>query len=136
MGPMPRMDRKKMGWLLLALLLLLTGCGKREEPVTGGHAPYVEDAATGKGEYIVVGFSQIGSESDWRIGSTESFRSTFTAENGYYLIYDDAQQKQEKEASKPLKFFCFIFFHFLLLLPYIYSNHILTSSGKVCKLFL
>ncbi len=97
MGPMPRMDRKKMGWLLLALLLLLTGCGKREEPVTGGHAPYVEDAATGKGEYIVVGFSQIGSESDWRIGSTESFRSTFTAENGYYLIYDDAQQKQENQ---------------------------------------
>ena len=45
----------------------------------------------------MVGFSQIGSESDWRIGSTESFRSTFTAENGYYLIYDDAQQKQENQ---------------------------------------
>ncbi len=48
-------------------------------------------------DYIVVGFSQIGSESDWRLANTESFKSTFTEENGYYLIFDDAQQKQENQ---------------------------------------
>jgi simple sugar transport system substrate-binding protein len=44
-----------------------------------------------------VGFSQVGSESDWRIGNTESFRSIFTEENGYYLLFEDGQQKQENQ---------------------------------------
>lgn len=48
-------------------------------------------------DHIVVGFSQVGSESDWRNASTESFRNMFTAENGYYLLYEDAQQKQENQ---------------------------------------
>lgn len=47
--------------------------------------------------YIVAGFSQVGSESDWRNVNTESFKSAFTAENGYYLLYEDAQQKQENQ---------------------------------------
>jgi simple sugar transport system substrate-binding protein len=46
---------------------------------------------------IVVGFSQVGAESDWRVENTESFKSTFTEENGYYLLYSDAQQKQENQ---------------------------------------
>lgn len=50
-------------------------------------------------DYIVVGFSQIGSESDWRTANTESFKSTFTAENGYYLLFEDAQQKQENQVK-------------------------------------
>jgi len=48
-------------------------------------------------DYIVVGFSQISSESDWRNASTESFRSVFTSENGYYFLFEDAQQKQENQ---------------------------------------
>ena len=48
-------------------------------------------------DLIVVGFSQVGSESDWRIGNTESFRSIFTEENGYYLLFEDGQQKQENQ---------------------------------------
>ena len=46
---------------------------------------------------IVVGYAQVGAESDWRTANTESFRSTFTEENGYRLIFDDAQQKQENQ---------------------------------------
>ena len=48
-------------------------------------------------ENIVVGFSQVGSESDWRIANSESFRQAFTEKNGYYLIFEDAQQKQENQ---------------------------------------
>lgn len=48
-------------------------------------------------DYIVVGFSQVGSESDWRNANTESFKETFTPENGYYLLYEDAQQKSENQ---------------------------------------
>ncbi len=48
-------------------------------------------------DYTVIGLSQIGSESDWRNANTESFKSVFTAGNGYYLLYEDAQQKQENQ---------------------------------------
>lgn len=45
----------------------------------------------------VVGFSQVGAESDWRTANTKSFKDTFTEANGYKLIFDDAQQKQENQ---------------------------------------
>ncbi len=48
-------------------------------------------------ELIVVGFSQLGAESDWRSANTESMRSTFTEENGYQLIFEDGQQKQSNQ---------------------------------------
>ncbi|WP_407920574.1 ABC transporter substrate-binding protein [Flexilinea flocculi] len=48
-------------------------------------------------DLITVGYAQIGAESDWRTANTESFKSTFTEENGFKLIFDDAQQKQENQ---------------------------------------
>lgn len=51
----------------------------------------------GNSSEIVVGFSQVGAESDWRTANTESMKSTFTEANGYKLIFDDAQQKQENQ---------------------------------------
>lgn len=54
-----------------------------------------DDAASG--DSIVVGFSQVGAESDWRTANTQSMKSTFTEENGYTLLFDDAQQKQENQ---------------------------------------
>lgn len=48
---------------------------------------------------ITVGFSQVGAESDWRTANTESMKSTFSEENGYELIFDDAQQKQENQLT-------------------------------------
>ena len=46
---------------------------------------------------ITVGYAQVGAESDWRTANTESFKSTFVEANGYKLIFDDAQQKQENQ---------------------------------------
>ncbi|MDR3358064.1 MAG: ABC transporter substrate-binding protein [Desulfovibrio sp.] len=48
---------------------------------------------------IVVGFSQVGAESDWRRANTRSMRETFTREKGYQLILKDAQQKQEHQVA-------------------------------------
>ena len=48
-------------------------------------------------DLIVVGFSQVGAESDWRVANTESMRTTFSEENGYELIYNDARQMQENQ---------------------------------------
>lgn len=56
-------------------------------------------AAETAGGTITVGFSQVGAESDWRTANTESMKSTFTEENGYELIFDDAQQKQENQIA-------------------------------------
>lgn len=50
-------------------------------------------------EYTVVGFSQLGAESDWRSANSESMRSIFTEENGYKLIFEDAQQKQTNQIT-------------------------------------
>lgn len=55
------------------------------------------EAKEGEKKEIVVGFSQVGAESDWRTANTESMKSTFTEANGYKLIFDDAQQKQENQ---------------------------------------
>ncbi|MDR2488814.1 MAG: ABC transporter substrate-binding protein [Desulfovibrio sp.] len=48
---------------------------------------------------IVVGFSQVGAESDWRRANTRSMRETFSKDNGYTLILRDAQQKQDKQTA-------------------------------------
>lgn len=58
-------------------------------------------AATDSGEQreIVVGFSQVGAESDWRTANTKSMQDTFSEANGYKLIFDDAQQKQENQIT-------------------------------------
>ncbi len=46
---------------------------------------------------ISIGFSQLGSESVWRSANTVSFQETFTRENGYFLLYENARQKQENQ---------------------------------------
>lgn len=79
---------KKLLIVTLIVLLAITSVfagGKQEEA----------KAATKK--EIVVGYAQVGAESDWRTANTQSFKSTFTSENGYKLIFDDAQQKQENQ---------------------------------------
>lgn len=48
-------------------------------------------------EGIVVGFAQLGAESDWRNANTESIRNTFDEDEEFYLLFQDAQQKQEKQ---------------------------------------
>lgn len=53
--------------------------------------------AKAENKLITVGYAQVGAESDWRTANTESFKSTFTEANGYKLIFDDAQQKQENQ---------------------------------------
>lgn len=52
-----------------------------------------------KEELIVVGFSQLGAESDWRTANTQSMRDTLTEENGFKLIVEDGQQKQANQIT-------------------------------------
>ena len=79
--------KKKM---VSALLTATMVCGMCVVPTVGVAA--ADDT-------ITVGFSQVGAESDWRTANTESMKSTFSEENGYELIFDDAQQKQENQLT-------------------------------------
>lgn len=76
---------KKYYTRFMLLLALLAGCA----------AP--PDVVSDEEDYIVIGLSQVGAESDWRIANSESMKAVFTEENGYELIFDDARQKQENQ---------------------------------------
>ena len=76
--------------IVSALLTATMVCGMSVVPAVGVAA--ADDT-------ITVGFSQVGAESDWRTANTESTKSTFSEENGYELIFDDAQQKQENQLT-------------------------------------
>ena len=46
---------------------------------------------------VVIAFSQIGQESDWRTANTDDLRKAIENHPGWKLVYDDAQQKQENQ---------------------------------------
>ncbi|MBR6088578.1 MAG: ABC transporter substrate-binding protein [Anaerolineaceae bacterium] len=69
------------------IIFILSACSPSQKPENT------------ESELIVVGFSQVGSESDWRKANTISMEDAFSVENGYRLIFDDAQQKQEKQIT-------------------------------------
>lgn len=81
--------------LMLVILIFLCGvmaaCGNSS---VNEEAADTEKAAE---ETIVIGFSQLGAESDWRSANTESMKAAFTTENGYRLIFEDGQQKQANQ---------------------------------------
>lgn len=83
--------------LLASQLLFTAGCGSGEQRETAGQLD-TEQTMQQDG-YIVVGYVQVGSESDWRTTNTQSFKDVFTQENGYYLIFEDGQQKQENQVK-------------------------------------
>lgn len=75
--------------ILLAVLCLLSGCT----------APTGSTTDETYNDLIVVGFSQVGAESDWRNANTRSMQQALSAENGFRLIIDDAQQKKERQIT-------------------------------------
>jgi len=80
---MTRLIRQK---LAVALVVLLAACsGGSDQPAAGGN-----------GKAIVLGFSQIGAESEWRTANTRSIQEAAPAA-GITLRFSDAQQKQENQ---------------------------------------
>jgi galactofuranose transport system substrate-binding protein len=79
---------KRLFFVLMALIMLmsLTCCSLNSD-----------NAEDNKKQLIKVGFSQTGAESVWRVADTESIKSALSEENGFDLIYDDGQQKQENQ---------------------------------------
>lgn len=85
----------KTKWTVLLLLCMLmivalTGCGIFSD-IT--EQPYVKEEE----DLVVVGFSQLGSESFWRTANTQSVQENLSKENGFYLMMQNARQKQENQ---------------------------------------
>lgn len=48
-------------------------------------------------ELIMVGVSQLGSESVWRSANTDSVQNALSQKNGYFLLFNNARQMQENQ---------------------------------------
>ena len=86
------------GALTAVMAFSLTACGGGDAGSGSSSGSKTSDAGSSD-KTITVGFSQVGAESDWRTANTESMKSTFSEANGYKLIFDDAQQKQENQIT-------------------------------------
>lgn len=87
------MKQYKKVHILLSLLVvsfscMLASCGKQNA-----------DTEAPDEKKIVVGFSQVGAESNWRNANTLSMTTALSEENGFRLIVDDAQNKQERQIT-------------------------------------
>ncbi|MCL2815583.1 MAG: ABC transporter substrate-binding protein, partial [Oscillospiraceae bacterium] len=82
--------KKFLFFVLCLLIFALSACSRADTPA---------DTLENSEGLIVIGFAQVGAESDWRLANTKSMRGTFSEENGYKLILKDAQQKQENQIA-------------------------------------
>lgn len=78
--------------------LLLTGCNATNPKDNNSEVvERVDEMTPTDDSLVVIGVSQVGSESVWRTANTNSIQETFTTENGYFLIFNNARQKQENQ---------------------------------------
>lgn len=73
---------------------LLAGCGPFGNVEVSSEAEGVPEEEE---DLIVVGFSQVGSESIWRTANSDSIQSALSRENGFFLEFHNARQKQENQ---------------------------------------
>ncbi len=90
-------------WLLiLAVAVFVAACGAAgpaaEAPKADAPKQEAQAPAAGKKEYkdLVVGYAQIGAESEWRTANTASIKEE-AEKLGVELKFSDAQQKQENQ---------------------------------------
>lgn len=89
--------KKRVVSILLCVAMtaaMVAGCGSSSDSGSSDSG-----SESGGDDVITIGFSQVGAESDWRTANSESMKETFSEANGYELIFDDAQQKQENQIT-------------------------------------
>ena len=82
--------KKRVLSFILACIVLATF-------VSCGVSKKTEEAEDESSDLIVVGFSQPGAESAWRVALTDSVKESFSEAKGYKLIYKDGQSKQDNQ---------------------------------------
>jgi len=89
-------------FVLVAIMLALFSCTQSTASPTARQA-----TADGKPKKtyadVIIGFAQLGAESEWRVANTKSIKET-ADQLGIELRFSDAQQKQEKQIEAVRKF--------------------------------
>ncbi len=90
-----RKPKWSLFFLILPILcLIMSGCSRKEKETP----PAVPSAAGRDSGGLVIGFSQLGSESAWRLGNTASMEKA-AKEYGFRLIVENGMQKQENQIA-------------------------------------
>lgn len=91
------MSKKRRSGKSLAVLCLICLMGIMSSACEVFDKEVVQEMETEDEDLIVVGFSQLGSESMWRTGNTASIQNALSEEKGFFLQFNNARQKQENQ---------------------------------------
>lgn len=101
-------------WIFFYGMIVFVGCNLR--PLKNLQNSETKMTADIDSHLIVVGFSQLGSESDWRTANTKSIQNTLKKENGFSLIYSNGRQSQENQI-KDIRRFIFQEVDYIVIAP-------------------
>ena len=101
-------------WIIFIGLIMLASCSLRPlKNLQYNEADNTEDIDS---DLIIVGFSQLGSESDWRTANTKSIQNALIKENGFSLIFSNGRQSQENQI-KDVRSFIFQEVDYIVIAP-------------------
>ncbi len=100
--------------IFLAIPITLVSCSLR--PINIPQYSEIDNSEDNDSDLIVVGFSQLGSESDWRTANTKSIQYALTEENGFSLIFSNGRQRQENQI-KDVRSFIFQEVDYIVIAP-------------------
>jgi galactofuranose transport system substrate-binding protein len=91
--------RPLRAFVMILTLLALIGCSQSTSPVSNSSDANLD--ATAKKTYadVIIGYAQLGAESEWRAANTKSIKET-AEQLGIELRFLDAQQKQDKQIEE------------------------------------
>src|SRR5699024_12006484 len=96
-------NAKSLLFIMMLFMLVLAACGSsgdtngEDKSDSGTSGTDQNEGTNGNSDgKKVIGFSQVGAESEFRTANTESVRSGLEAA-GYEVNFSDAQQKQENQ---------------------------------------
>jgi simple sugar transport system substrate-binding protein len=82
--------------IILWVLLILPGCSQSPAPAAAAPGPTAGPRPQKTYRDLIIGFAQLGAESEWRVANTKSIKET-AEELGVELRFSDAQQNQMKQ---------------------------------------
>jgi ABC-type sugar transport system substrate-binding protein len=88
-----KITRMLLSAIFLVSTVGLLGCAPRAVP--SPHPPTAENSRKTYQD-LIIGFAQLGAESEWRVANTNSIKET-AEKLGVELLFFDAQQKQENQ---------------------------------------
>lgn len=101
-------------WIFFIGLIVLSSCSLR--PLKNLQHSETENTEDIDSDLIIVGFSQLGSESDWRTANTKSIQNALVKENGFSLIFSNGRQSQDNQI-KDVRSFIFQEVDYIVIAP-------------------